>query len=76
MPRYYPIFLDVKGRRCAIFGGNHEGERKVNYLLDCGADVTLYSPASRTTEGLQAMAAGGKIAWKKRTYRKGDLDGA
>ncbi len=76
MPRYYPVFLDVQGRNCMVFGGNSEGERKVNYLLECGASVTLFSPVAHTTEGLKSLAAGGKVTWEKRTYRPGDLTGA
>ncbi len=76
MPRYYPVYLDVQGRRCAVFGGNSEAERKVNYLLESGADVMFHAPASHTTGGLKAMAAAGKVAWRKRAYRKGDLEGA
>ncbi|MBI4305377.1 MAG: bifunctional precorrin-2 dehydrogenase/sirohydrochlorin ferrochelatase [Chloroflexi bacterium] len=74
MPVYYPIFLDVKGRRCLVFGGNHEGERKVSYLLECGAVVTLIAPEATPT--LEALAVDGKIEWHKRGYSPGDLAGA
>lgn len=73
MPAYYPIFLDVRGRRCLVFGGNHEGERKVKYLLDCGADVTFIS--ADATSVLRAMASDGRIRWEQRGYRPGDLEG-
>jgi siroheme synthase-like protein len=76
LPRYYPIFLDVQGRTCIVFGGNSEAERKVNYLLECGASVTLFSPAAHTTEVLKSLAEDGKVTWKKRTYKPGDLTGA
>ena len=59
-----------------VFGGNHEGERKVRFLLECGSKVGLFSPASRTTEGLKSLAGAGEIEWKKRGYRAGDLKGA
>ena len=75
MPRYYPVFLDVQGRSCAVFGGNSEAERKVSYLVESGADVMFYAPAAQAADGLKALAAAGKVAWKKRSYRKGDLEG-
>jgi siroheme synthase-like protein len=76
MPRYYPVFLDVKDRTCQVFGGNAEAERKVRYLLECGAQVAVFSPAGQMTAGLRQLAAGGKAAWTQRTYRHGDLAGA
>ena len=49
MPRYYPIFLDVQDRKAVVFGGDHEAERKVRYLIECGANVTLVGPESDLT---------------------------
>ena len=77
MPRYYGVFVDVQARRCLVFGGDpHEGERKVKYLLECGAEVTLFSPEDDTSDNLQSMAQSGEIDWVKRGYRNGDLAGA
>jgi precorrin-2 dehydrogenase/sirohydrochlorin ferrochelatase len=39
--RYYPIGLDISGRRCLVIGGGEVGERKVERLLECGARVTV-----------------------------------
>ena len=39
--RYYPIGLDISGRRCLVIGGGDVGERKVERLLECGARVTV-----------------------------------
>ena len=77
MPRYYGVFVDVKDRRCLVFGGDpHEGERKVRYLLECGGEVTLFSQENDTSENLMSMAASGEIEWVKRKYEPGDLAGA
>lgn len=77
MPSYYGVFVNVKGRRCLVFGGDpHEGERKVKYLLDCGADVTLFSPQDDTSVNLANLAASGEIEWVQRKYESGDLAGA
>jgi siroheme synthase-like protein len=70
----FPIFLnDLGGRRCVVFGGGHEAERKAGDLLDCGADVTLVSPTC--TETLRRWAEAGRLAWLPRSYRPGDLRG-
>lgn len=74
MPAYYPIYLDVRGRRSLVFGGDHEGERKVKYLLECGADVTLV--ALDATPALRQLADVRQIRWEQRAYRRGDLQGA
>ncbi|MEX0763403.1 MAG: bifunctional precorrin-2 dehydrogenase/sirohydrochlorin ferrochelatase [Dehalococcoidia bacterium] len=76
MPRYYPIYLDVQDRLGLVFGGNHEGERKVKYLLDCGSKVTLFSPEEDTTDELKSMAANGDFTWVRRRYEPGDLEDA
>ena len=76
MPRYYPIFLDVQARKAVVFGGDHEAERKVRYLIDCGADVTLVSPESDLTTGLQELTGRESINWLQRGYLPGDLEGA
>ena len=77
MPRYYGVFVDIQDRRCLVFGGDpHEGERKVRYLLECGGNVTLFSPEDDTSPNLIAMAESGEIEWVKRRYQPGDLAGA
>ena len=77
MPRYYGVFVDIQDRRCLVFGGDpHEGERKVKYLLECGGDVTLFSPEDDTSDDLKALAQAGEIDWVKRGYESGDLGGA
>ncbi len=70
----YPVFLnDLHQRRCVVFGGNHEAERKVQRLLDCGADVTVVDPTA--TETLARWASEGRLRWTRRRYRPGDLKG-
>jgi precorrin-2 dehydrogenase / sirohydrochlorin ferrochelatase len=68
---YLPIFLDVTGRRCVVIGGGTVAERKIESLLDAGADVTVISPA--TTETVRAWAAARRITHDAREYRRGDL---
>ena len=72
MPAYYPVFLDIRSRRCVVFGGNHDAERKVRYLLDCGGSVTVF--AEQISEGLESLAGDGALKWVERGYEAGDLD--
>jgi precorrin-2 dehydrogenase / sirohydrochlorin ferrochelatase len=42
--KYYPIFLDIRGKICVIVGGGEVATRKAERLLDCGAKVFIISP--------------------------------
>ena len=74
MPSYYPVYLDLKGRRCIVVGGGSEAERKVQGLLECGAQVALISP--EVTIVLKDLADRGLLQWEPREYQAGDLKGA
>ena len=74
MPPYYPVFLDIRGRRCVVIGGGELAEEKVDRLVDYGADTVVIAPS--LTENLSAMAGRGEITWIERGYSAGDLEGA
>jgi precorrin-2 dehydrogenase/sirohydrochlorin ferrochelatase len=42
--KYYPIFLDIRNKKCVIVGGGDVAARKAERLLDCGAKVFVISP--------------------------------
>ena len=70
--KVYPVFLNnLEGKKCVMFGGNHEAERKVGGLLECSADVTVFS--EEVTEPLRNWAEEGVINWVPRWYEPGDL---
>lgn len=76
MPRYYGIYLDVQERLGIVFGGDaHEGERKVKYLLECGAKVKLFSLGDEISPVLREKADANEIEWIDRKYQPGDLAG-
>jgi siroheme synthase-like protein len=70
---YYPVFIEMAGRRCLVIGGGNVAEGKVQGLLAAGAEVTVLSPA--LTPGLHALHAAGGIRHEARAYREGDLAG-
>jgi precorrin-2 dehydrogenase len=70
---YYPIFLEMKGRRCVVIGGGTIAERKVEGLVAAGANVTVISPA--ITDGLRGLLTQGAIRHVAREYRAGDRAG-
>lgn len=74
MPAYYPVFLDVRKRRCVVIGGGELGEEKATRLLDYGASVVVISP--EVTDRIGSLAADGGLDWLRRGYQAGDLEGA
>jgi uroporphyrin-III C-methyltransferase/precorrin-2 dehydrogenase/sirohydrochlorin ferrochelatase len=71
---YYPVLLDLRGRRAVVVGGGAVAEAKVGPLVDAGATVTVVAPA--LTPGLALRAREGGLAHLPRLYAAGDLEGA
>ncbi len=72
-PRYYPVYLDLRGRRCVVVGGGYVALAKARGLVDAGGDVTVIS--SEPSSSLDDLAASGQVTWLRREYRRGDLSG-
>jgi precorrin-2 dehydrogenase/sirohydrochlorin ferrochelatase len=72
--KYYPIYLNLRKRKCVVVGGGRTAERKIRQLLKAGAAVTVISPD--LTTGLKRLLAAEKIRHVKREYRKGDAGNA
>lgn len=68
---YYPLFLNLKGRRVVVIGGGAVAERKIATLLKASAAVTVISPT--LTPRLARWKAEEKIVGIRRPYRRGDL---
>ena len=71
--RYYPIFLDLKGRSAVVIGGGEVAWRKVEGLLEAGATVTIISPQLHPE--LETLKQQGSIQHDQRKYQPGDLTG-
>jgi precorrin-2 dehydrogenase / sirohydrochlorin ferrochelatase len=71
---YYPIYLNIKKRKCVVVGGGKVGERKVLTLLECGTKVTVISP--EITPKLTELAENGCIGWIRRPYKASDIEDA
>jgi precorrin-2 dehydrogenase/sirohydrochlorin ferrochelatase len=70
---YYPVFLEMKERRCLVIGGGLVAERKVATLVEAGARVTVIAP--ELTTNLAAWSQRESIHAITRAYRPGDLAG-
>jgi uroporphyrin-III C-methyltransferase / precorrin-2 dehydrogenase / sirohydrochlorin ferrochelatase len=71
---YYPVYLDLRGRRCVVLGGGATALEKVRGLLDAGANVTVV--ATDPTEEIAVLAGDDRLSLVRREYRIGDLAGA
>ena len=74
MPIFYPVFLNLTGRRCVIIGGGQIAEGKISKLLDSGAKIIVISPDA--TQGIRGFTERGQIKLDLRKYQEGDLQGA
>ncbi len=74
MPSTYAVSLVLQGRTCVVVGAGDVGERKIDALLESGAEVVVIGPDA--TPDVRAWARDGRIAWTDREYAAGDLHGA
>ncbi len=71
---YYPVFLNLKGKRCLVVGGGRVALRKIKVLLKQDAKVSVVSPS--VVDGIKRLLEEGKIELRLRRFRKSDLSGA
>ncbi len=71
---YYPAFVALMGRKCAVVGGGRVAERKVKDLLKAEAAVTVISP--ELTPALKRLKDNGRIAHRARGFKESDLNKA
>ncbi len=71
--RYYPVFLNLSGKKTVVVGGGKTAERKVITLLKAGALVKVISPKITTT--LEKLRGKDLLTHLKRHYKKGDIKG-
>ena len=70
----YPANLVVDGRRCVVVGAGRIAARKIEALLDAGADVHVVAP--EVGDDVRAWAADGRVHLDPRPFEPSDLDGA
>ena len=68
---FFPLFVDMSGRKALIAGGGKVAARRIPVLLDFGADITVIAPEAAAS--IEAAAARGAVRLIKRAYRQGDV---
>ena len=70
---YFPLFLELEGLPCLVVGGGRVAAGKVKALVKAGAKVTVVGRVP--VKELRRFARQGKVAWRRRLFRPGDLKG-
>jgi precorrin-2 dehydrogenase/sirohydrochlorin ferrochelatase len=70
---YYPVALDLQGKRTLVVGGGTLATEKVEGLLVAGAQITVVSPT--VTPTIAYLAESGELTLRQRPYASDDLDG-
>ena len=71
---YYPIFIDLQGKKAIVVGGGTVAQRKIETLLECGAVVHVV--ARQLTPALSRYVEEGKIRLMGHEFRESYLNGA
>lgn len=71
---YYPIFIDLDGEKVVVVGGGMVAQRKIETLLEYGADVHVVS--RELTQTLSKHLEEGRIKFLGHEFRDNHLNGA
>jgi uroporphyrin-III C-methyltransferase/precorrin-2 dehydrogenase/sirohydrochlorin ferrochelatase len=71
---FFPAFIDLRSKPCAVIGGGEVAARKVRSLLAAGAQVRVIAP--EPCSELEALFQQPTISHCRRAYAAGDLDGS
>ncbi len=69
--KYYPVFLNISGKKCVVVGGGEVALRKVKMLLECDGKVTVVSPKPHPE--IAKLSKEGEIHLVRRDYEAEDL---
>lgn len=70
---YYPIFVEMEGRRVLLVGGGRVAHEKIGKLADAGAAVTVVAP--ELAPEVRAVVEAHGFGWRPRPYEDGDAAG-
>lgn len=71
---YYPIFIDLEGKKIIVVGGGAVAQRKIETLMTYGAFVQVIS--RKVTPRINRYVEEGKIGLIGQEFMEDDLDGA
>lgn len=71
---FFPILLDLEGRKCLVVGAGKVAAGKIDGLLTHGAKIVVVAP--RAVRKIQNQALAGMFTWERRVFSPKDVDGA
>ena len=71
---WYPVNLNIEGKKIIVFGGGNVAQRKVENILLCSGCVTVISP--QLTLALKDLVKKGEIKYIQDSYKQQCIDGA
>ncbi|HFE37945.1 MAG TPA: uroporphyrinogen-III C-methyltransferase [Gammaproteobacteria bacterium] len=69
---FLPICMNVRGQQCLVVGGGEVALRKIQLLLNAGADVQVIAPV--VCETVARLIEQGKIHWISRIFEEKDIE--
>ncbi len=73
MGHLFPIFINLRGKKCLIIGGGEVAERKIEDLLQYEAAITIVSP--QVTDKIRTWVESGIITYLSREFEEDDING-
>ena len=70
---YYPIFVEMRGRRALLVGGGRVALEKIGKLVDAESDVTIVAP--ELIPPVAAFVDDARVTLIRRSYEPGDVQG-
>jgi precorrin-2 dehydrogenase / sirohydrochlorin ferrochelatase len=74
MSRFYPILVDLQGKKALVVGGGKVAQRKIETLLEHGASVEVV--ARELTAELEELRSAGRIEFLGGEFSEAFLQGA
>lgn len=71
MSHLFPVYLKLDNRKCLVIGGGKVAERKIENLMEYGAQVTVVSP--QVDNNIKVLAEHNDIIWHNRIFQEKDL---
>ncbi len=71
---YFPLFINLMGKKIIVIGGGKIAERRIKTLLPYDPDITVVSP--QITDAIQDMVQSGAVKFISRKYESVDCYGA
>jgi len=73
--RYYPIFVNLTGKKCLVVGAGQVGRRKIATLASCGADEVLVLDVADPGPEFEALRDLPGVRFERRAFAPQDLEG-